>query len=381
MRDNSPSFLFESYCIIGDIIWMSARDFNGLLKGNLKNGEIEFIGCFPGEHPLQKRLHYGEAIYREEKIYFIPLESNYLHVYNLRTCSLEKHEIEKKPGGGYAKAVQMYDELYLISTRTTEILKYNLRSNISEIVYRPRTIENYGYAHGIYVSGYDVFLMLSQKNVMRRINLLDYQAEDYQIGEEQRQYQIVAGTDQRIYFVNKEEPEIYCWDIALKREENRSDIEYGIKLNSWQWGKLVLGNAPLGDGITLLDIEQMTASKVYLNEKSTQPKRNVFEIQNAFIYNQDLCFVWEGDEAIYSLAKEEKIAQFILTDEVFQSIHSEIEQNMGSYQKTVFDEVDVFQISDFIRYMYTWQQREKQDENLKKREVGEAVFRRVYDIK
>lgn len=381
MKKDSPALFFESFCVIGDAIWMSARDFNGLFKGSLKDGTIEFIGCFPGEHPLQRRLHYGEAVYNEEKIYFIPLNGSYVHVFNLRTAAFEKYEIEKKQGIGYAKAILFNDALYMISARTTELLQYDLKSNTCKTIYIAENDADYGYTHGIYTFGHDIFMMLSGKNVMRRFDMQEHRTEDYPVGEASQQYQIVAGKEKLLYFMNKKEPEIFTWDILLGREQKRTDVEYGITLNSWQLGNRVLGNALLGEGITLLDIEQLKTSKLHMNGEDIPKETGVFEIQNAFTYAQDLYFVWEKDGAVYSLEQKEKVLQFLLTEDVLQKVRAEVMRHIGKYKRNTFQEVDVFRLLDFLKYLDLCQQTGEYGRVASKKENGEIIFRRMSDYK
>lgn len=379
MKNSSLTFLFESFCVIDDVIWMSARDFNGLFKGSLKDGTIEFIGCFPGEHPLQKRLHYGEAICQDEKIYFVPLESKCMHVFNLRTKSFEKCHVEKETEMGYAKAVLFNDNLYMISTRKTELLRYDLKSKICTTIFESKADENYGYTHGTYVYGENIFLMLAGKNVMRCLNMRSSQVTDYPVGEASKQYQIVAGKENILYFVNKKEPEIFSWNILLEREQKRTVMEYGITLNSWQRGNLVLGNAHLGEGITVLDIVQLKTSKLHMDDINIPKKKDVFEVQTAFTYGQDLYFVWEKDGAIYSLNKKEKIIQFILTEELLQKVRTEVTRYIGDYKRNMFEEISVFQLPDFLRCLDTFRQTGKQEQNTCSNQNGKSIFRRMSD--
>lgn len=351
MENYMPVLFFESFYVKDDTIYMSARDFNGLFKGNLKNGEMQFIGFFPGEDLLAKRLHYGEAVCKEEKIYFIPLESKYIHVFNILTSSFEKIKLDSGLKKGYAKAVFLDDQLYMISTRTTEILQYDLKTGICKVVFRSKVSENYGYAPNIYIFDRDIYLMLSKKNIMRRFNTLNFCVDDYQVGERLKQYQIVAGKDENIYYVNKDSPEIFLWDILSQKEKEKKRIQHGIKLNSWQWGKLVIGNSLLGEGITILDIENLQTNKFYTNKEPIQRKEGIFEIQNAFIYGQDLYYVWSGDSAVYSIFKKGKSLHFFLTENVLQQIRTEILSYLALHKRFMFEENSVFGLSEFMEYL------------------------------
>jgi len=351
MNNCSPILLFESFCVVEDSIWMSARDFNGLFKGNLKDGSMEFIGCFPDENALKKRLHYGKAIYKDEKIYFTPLEAGCIHVFNLRTSSFEKYGKAGMTALGYSMSLLFEDAIFMVSTRGMDILRYDIKNNTYEIVYKSDLCEKYGYELGIYEFGADVYMMLSKKNVLRRFNMTDYQVEDYLVGEDTRQYQIVAGRENILYFVDKDKPEIISWDISLNMERERSTMEFGMRLNSWQQGMRVLGNAALGEGITLLDIEQLKTKKIFVNKKNAPKKTNMFEVQSAFKYDQDLYFVWQGDEAIYSLNSQEKKMQFFLTDDMLQKIRTEMVCNIGDDRGNVFEEDNVFRLPELIQYL------------------------------
>lgn len=351
MSNYDMTLFFESFCIVKDTIWMSARDFNGIFKGNLKDGSMDFIGCFPGENALKKRLHYGEAIYKDKKIYFTPLESGHIHVFDLRSSSFVDCGEDRFSPFGYSKSLLFEDSIFMISTRVMDILRYDIRNHIYEIVYKSESGEKHGYAHGIYTFGADLYMVLSKNNVLRRFNMKDYQVEDYLVGESARKYQIVGGRENIIYFMDEDNSEVISWDIFLNREWQRNTMKFDIKLNAWQLDRKILGNATLGEGITLLDIEQLTTSKMFVNKEKALKNSNMLEIQNAFLYNQDLYFVWQGDGTVYSLKTGKKKMHFLLTDDILQNIRTEIVQNMTDDVKNVIKEQDIFRLQELIRYL------------------------------
>ncbi len=353
MIDYFSTFFFESFCVINDDIWMSARDYNGLFKGNLKNGDLQFIGCFPEESPLKQRLHYGKAIYKNEKIYFIPLESKFLHVYNMNTHLIEFYSIGKKVNRCYASAVCSNNEIYMISTRTTELLKYHIDNDLFEFLDSSSFQSNvkFGYFHGYYFYNNDLFLSLSQKNILRRINVLDNQITDYFIGEKSYLYQIVAGKEDIIYLINKDKPEVICWNISHQKVIDVINLEYGILLNSWQYGNIVLGNAHLNEGITVLNLSNLKADKIFIQNSKKIYNNTGYEIQNSFIYNDDIYIVWEGDGGIYSLKEKKEILRFSINNNELKELKDEMQCHLGKLSENVLEESDVFNLNDLIAFV------------------------------
>lgn len=341
--------LFESFCILEDTIWISARDFNGLFKGDLKSGKIEYIGTFPGEDIAAHRLHYGEAICVKQIIYFIPLESKRIHTYDLRTGVFGEKEI--LTGTGYAKGIQFDNKLYLLSTRKTDILEYNLDDKTYKVVFKTDIIKEYGYSHGSCMIDQYIFMMLAEENVLRRFDMLTYQVKDYVIGNIENRYQIVARKDCKIFFINKNEKEVFCWDSILSRIVEKKRLKYQIKLNSWYQDNIVLGNASLGDGIIVLDIKNLTVDKFFISREDHWKKWDGFEIQNAFLYNDDMYFIWSGDMNIYSLSNKKRTLQFIIPDHVFLELCDRFKNSASLHKQDFFVENMVISLENFIHYI------------------------------
>lgn len=347
MPINEKSFWFESCCVADGIIWMSACNFNGLFKGNLKTGEIQYIGMFPEEHPLQQRLHYGDAIVIGDRIYFIPLESKQMHIYNRSTGQFEQSCLKKDVSIGYSKGIVFENRLYLFSTRTTDAICYNFNTNTYDTIHLGKNSQN-GYGHGVFHYKKFIFLMSSEGNVLRCFDMRSQKSQDYRIDRKDTSYRIIGGEDDFIYLTGVNNATIYVWSISERKIIREKKLSRQIRLNSWQIKDTIVGNSFLGDDITTIDAKTLDESQVHINRKIIAQGNKKFEIQQAFIFGDDLYIVSQGDGVIYSLIKKEKVTRFILDRKCLQAIRLEQKKTVWNNLKFIY-ESEAYMLSDFIK--------------------------------
>lgn len=347
MSRDEKAFLFESCCVTDDLIWMSACDFNGLFKGNLKTGEIQYLGMFPEEHPLQQRLHYGDALVVGERIYFVPLESKQMHIYNRITDQFEQSCLKYDVPIGYSKGMVFENILYLFSTRTTDVICYNLSANTYDTIHLGKN-SPIGYGHGVYHYKNYIYLMSSEGNVLRCFDMQSQKSQDYRIDGKDNSYRIIGGEDDFIYLTGVNNATIYVWNISEQKIIREKKLNRQIRLNSWQIKDTIVGNSFLGEDITTIDAETLDESQVHIKRKIIAQGNKKFEIQQAFIFGDDLYIVSQGDGAIYSLMKKEKVTRFILDKKCLQAIRLEQKKTVWNNLKFIY-ESEAYMLSDFIK--------------------------------
>ena len=63
-------------------IWFSSNTFNGLMRMNVSTKNIEFVDFFP-KISIINRLTHKKSFLFNDKLYFLPAFSNYIHIYDL----------------------------------------------------------------------------------------------------------------------------------------------------------------------------------------------------------------------------------------------------------------------------------------------------------
>lgn len=86
---------FEDLYDDGEYLWFSAINLNGLFKMDKKTMEPVFIGHFPNENMLDKRLYAGITEHNK-KLYFSPFSAREIAVYDMVEGKFEKISIDSR---------------------------------------------------------------------------------------------------------------------------------------------------------------------------------------------------------------------------------------------------------------------------------------------
>jgi len=92
-EDFKNTISFEILCDDGKYYWFSVFEINALFQMDKKTNRIDFIGCFPDENPLGRRLFY-RMTYKDPKIYFAPLGAKHLNIYDINANSFSSVAIK-----------------------------------------------------------------------------------------------------------------------------------------------------------------------------------------------------------------------------------------------------------------------------------------------
>lgn len=83
-----PTVRFECFAEQNDWIYFASSLTNGLFRGNLKTGQTDFLGCFPGEF-LEICFLYTGCVRYENKIVFAPGMAENIAVYDTQNRTIE----------------------------------------------------------------------------------------------------------------------------------------------------------------------------------------------------------------------------------------------------------------------------------------------------
>lgn len=114
-------------------IWFSNNTFNGLFRMNISTKKIEYIGFFP-KISILNRLTHKKCFLYNDKLYFLPAFSNYIHIYDLKNKKFETIEFANSDQlilkDRVGDAVLLDDEIYIFSwLEEKPLIIFDLHSN------------------------------------------------------------------------------------------------------------------------------------------------------------------------------------------------------------------------------------------------------------
>lgn len=107
--------------ILGDKIWVSLLEVNGLVSVDMKTGEMEFVGKFP-DISQEYMLHYHVVTYFD-KIIFFPWNTTVISIYDLTKQEFRSVSLNKE--GRIYSSILIDEIFYLISERELEIIEFD----------------------------------------------------------------------------------------------------------------------------------------------------------------------------------------------------------------------------------------------------------------
>lgn len=369
MEKETP-LLFENSYVNEDDIWFSAMDFNGLFKANLLTGQVQFMGCFPKESSLKRRLHFGKTICVDECLYFIPWGSSHLHVYDMREQCFFAYEIEGEAQHKYSSAIEANDAVYFFPAEAEKVLKFSYKTKQIEYLDpngASRDLQKiYRYQLNVMREDEYVFFSLKNDNVVMMFHADTETFRLVRVGDAKERFLILAKKDNIVYLKVLNQPEIVLWNYMTEREERRVWVRDGIENNSWIFGDKILGNNWKYKGIQIVDLNTMQEQNGKWHEEVLE-YHFVLEIMNAFVYGEKLYYVWSGDGAIYSADTQERCWQFLLTEKLKQRVKGEMQ---FAEESIVYEESNFFGLEDYIEYVKNYSPKEA---NAVEQNVGKTI--------
>ena len=122
----------QGYVEINEDIWLPNLNFNALIKLRKGSGRIQIMDKFPHYDVLCGWL-YASVCYVAEKLIFVPLNSDEVVSYNLKTKEFISAALNKKHVGeskGYFASAYVYGRyVYMFPVRAKCIVKYDVDRN------------------------------------------------------------------------------------------------------------------------------------------------------------------------------------------------------------------------------------------------------------
>lgn len=125
---------FHSCEIVGEYLFFSALNCNGLYRMRINGKQAEFIGTFPNEEVDQRHLHGAIKAY-EGKLYLAPYNGNYLNIFDINEEKFTSIDLTPYTGDikGKFYGMLIYDrKVILIPSRAKSIIVYDIDFNCIE---------------------------------------------------------------------------------------------------------------------------------------------------------------------------------------------------------------------------------------------------------
>lgn len=136
-----PFFSCGAKC--GNVIYTSARKFNGLVKIQINSGETEFVSMFPSEKEIIENQHSRAYVYRNE-IFFFPAFGRFIHIYNLNTDNITTYMVDRQLYKGEYGALLGDGIVVMIPKKIGgDILKFDLNSRETSVLFSWKILSNY----------------------------------------------------------------------------------------------------------------------------------------------------------------------------------------------------------------------------------------------
>ncbi len=231
----------EAAVVVGNTIWASAYDFNGLLKICRDTGKMELVARFPNEALLQERL-FDDVVYVDGKLVFVPMTAKSITIYNIEDNTFKLIPIEKNKIGGkvfndkykFCRAVEKDKNVYLIGCTYAGIIKINLLSY--EVVYQTEWIEEIvervGNTNGSYFrsicikSNEEIWLACNGCNILVQILLENMQFRYYEVGDKENCFSDIVYDGELFWISSKNGNGLLAWNpVTTKIVKQINDVK------------------------------------------------------------------------------------------------------------------------------------------------------------
>ncbi len=337
------SIHFEACAVDNEWLWLSASDYNGLYKMNISTGNIKYCGEFPGEQSFKKRMHYGKALKIGNKIWFMPLEGSYIHVYDTVKEKFEWYQVSRGSAGVCA-GVEFENKIYMISTRNMDILMFDILNNSVKKVYSDLRNEISGCAHGSCVYKQFLFSIARTSNILRQFNMQTHEIKELKLSEEKDKYEIIGIDNKNRLILSCSNKKIYKWDIE-KKYIIPTDIIFEKKLNTWQNEGKIISNNYNDNKIYMLNI--IDESILTINVQNLKLDKDPFIISSGFNYKDDILFVNKQDNCLYS-ALSGRLYPLCVKEEELEQKRVDIKNNEENSYEKARKENSVFRLREYI---------------------------------
>lgn len=332
-REENIKIAFMDVLFLGEEIWFSAANRNGLFKYNYSSKELVCVGIFPNERSDADFLH-SEIKRYGNKLVFIPFQAKNICVYDLEEDSFENIELpQMSRGQNYSKfytAIQEENLIYMIPCRYGGIIKYDVKNKDVQIIDEP--FEGKSESTPIAMKAgckvkESIYIASFTEGIIEELDLTTKMKKRYSINFcEKGISNLTYYRD--IFWLTNNEGELIAWDKDTQRTEyikklcNKGRAPHAIFEIKCKDNALYIASS-IEKKIYRYDISDKKINVVYEEEDR---KKEFFGLWADFCA---LTITPKNKFAFFSSAK----AQFIVLGEKIEALEWEFRMAKGYYKK------------------------------------------------
>lgn len=215
---------FETIAIQNNIGYASDYNRNGLFKVELDTGKCEYIKMFDGEPVNRYRMHCS-AVWRKDKIYYIPGSGNGIDIYSVQNNTIEMIAVPfpeyKKysfynPQYKFIGAVTQEDVLWLIPSTYPGIIRFDTKSKDMKIIDDWLEDDEYMFRGGYTVENNQIIMANGKSNAVLIFDMEKEKGNIIHIGTMNNGVMSICNTKEGIWFAPRLQGAIVLW----KKETN-----------------------------------------------------------------------------------------------------------------------------------------------------------------
>lgn len=204
---------FNAGVIKDELLYFSAKNYNGLFSLNLSNGSVRFLDHFPKDNLWTEYMH-QYAFDSDCYIYFIPYEAHYISKFDIRNQEINCIEIYSKYDNASVACAVEYQKKYILVPRELNkpILVFNLENDeIEEISIKSSGINLdsfYCDMYGATIIGDDLLVAVYNTDLVLRLSLKNYSWDTIHVPNTNNS--AITFWDNKIWLVSSDGKEINC---------------------------------------------------------------------------------------------------------------------------------------------------------------------------
>ena len=217
---NQYGLYFDNCIKLGDIIWFSAANYNGLYRYNLKNKSTERVTIFPNEEMWQMALYHSMCLYHDSLV-FIPHWAKRISIYNTKTEMISQIEmpdfvVQLCDEPNFLCGVVYRDMLYMIGYKYSGIIKVDLKTKECKIIYEADEWVNVSmepYFGEVAVEDNYIYIPCQFQNSVLILDMNYDKAEKKRVGKDSNRYCRIVKDGQNFYLIDKNTNNFVSWNV------------------------------------------------------------------------------------------------------------------------------------------------------------------------
>ncbi len=201
---NKNIFIHGCARMAGGSIWVSLLECNGLVKIDVTNGRLSFVGVFPWQDSGYQM--YNRICEYEDKLIFTPWNANHIAIYDWKKSEFRQISLKDygyKKGGRFVYDTQEGEKLYLVSENAKDIMVFHMQKETIEKIY---AFTEYDYQYSPSKCTLSIRIKndiweVADNRLLWKFNLLSEQYEQAELSEQMQMVYAGCGSDEYLWLL------------------------------------------------------------------------------------------------------------------------------------------------------------------------------------